>query len=61
MKIGSQKPEIPERFGDIKKKTDCVAHAQGNLAQVYQLTAFLFAMIQKVSPLGSRGRHRELS
>jgi hypothetical protein len=25
MEIGSQKPEIPERFGDIKKKTDTLS------------------------------------
>jgi hypothetical protein len=25
MEIGSQKPEIPERFGDIKKETDTLS------------------------------------
>jgi len=25
MEIGSQKPEIPERIGDIKKKTDTLS------------------------------------
>ena len=56
MEIGSQKPEIPERFGDIKKKTDTLSKLsalvrRGRVLSYASVTAYGDTLtISKITP-----------
>jgi hypothetical protein len=56
MEIGSQKPEIPERFGDIKKKTDALSKLsvlvrRGRVLSYASVTAYGDPLtISKITP-----------